>query len=97
MTNVLKDKEAGADWQKIAVKETTGFAVGALFGIGAGGAVVSAGAALGAVVALTPVGWGIIIVGSLVAGFAASKARDIAGKALAEEVYNASSSTSWWD
>ncbi|WP_018694579.1 hypothetical protein [Algicola sagamiensis] len=93
VNNVLKDKEAGKDWQKTAVKETVGFAAGAGLGILAGTAVVAAGAFL----AVTPVGWFVVIAGSLAVGFAASKIGDAGGKWAAEKAYEKSSSFSWWD
>ena len=72
----------GGDWQRQAVLETTGFGAGGAFGIGAGQLAISGLTALG--LAVTPVGWVVMIGLAAAAGFSAAyyadkKARSVAG------------------
>lgn len=80
----------GGDWMREASVEMTGFGAGGAAGMVVGKATVS-GAALGAAalgLAITPVGWCIIIGVGVAAGFGAGYALDHAGKSLASGILN---------
>ncbi len=92
--SVYSDYKAGKDWQRRAVVETTGFALGTAAGIGAGSAVVTAG--VGIAIAMGPVGWVILIGAGLGAGFIFGKGGDLLGKSVSGQLYDLSSSINWF-
>jgi len=80
----------GGDWMREASVEMTGFGAGGAAGMVAGKATVS-GAALGAAalgLAVTPVGWCVIIGVGIAAGFGAGYFADSKGKSLANALWN---------
>jgi len=94
MDNVYMDYKAGKNWQRTAAIEATGFGFGTAAGIYVGTQVIAAG--LGIALAATPIGWVILIGVGIGTGYAAGKLVDTAGKKLAAEVYNVSSSSDWF-
>ncbi|WDE13507.1 hypothetical protein [Thalassomonas haliotis] len=86
--NVYQDYEAGKDWQRSAVMQTTGFGLSTAAGAVVGGAVVKAG--LGIAMLATPAGWVFVVGSALVLGFAAAKTGDGLGQWLAGLAYDTS-------
>ena len=76
----------GGDWQRQAVLETTGFGVGGAAGLLAGQGVIAGITALG--LAVTPVGWVVMIGVAAAAGFGAGYVMDQVGKDTAAWVYD---------
>lgn len=92
--NVYSDYQAGKDWHRTAVVETTGFGLGTAAGVGVGTVVVEAG--VGIALAMGPVGWVILIGVGIGAGYAAGKIGDLIGKEAAGLTYDLSSKISWF-
>jgi hypothetical protein len=79
---------SGGDWQRQAVMETTGFGLGGAAGLVVGNTVVSGLTALG--LAVTPVGWVVMIGLAAAAGFGAGYVMDGVGKDTASWIYDRS-------
>jgi hypothetical protein len=78
--------QSGGDWQRQAVMEVTGFGAGGAAGLLVGKGVVAGMTALG--LAVTPVGWVVMIGLAAAAGFGAAYGGDLFGKNLASRIYN---------
>jgi len=83
---VRAHQEAGKDWQRKAVMETTGFGLGAAAGAFTGSAIISS--TVGIALMATPVGWVFVIGTGITAGYFAAKGGDILGKGLSGVVYD---------
>ena len=78
--------DSGGDWQRQAVLETTGFGFGGAAGLFVGNSVVSGLTTLG--LAVTPVGWVVMIGLAATIGFGAAYYADKKAKSVAGLIYD---------
>jgi len=90
---VRAHKEAGKDWQRKAVMETTGFGLGAAAGAFTGTAIITS--TVGIALMATPVGWVFVIGTGITAGYFMAKGFDTIGKGVAGYAYDTSKGMSW--